>query len=106
MAQAQPIPQSLSHLVALNVEYGVLICVGGHKYKYALKPIAIARHLRGQAPDPIELQKQVDQYVGEFPFAYDYASVPFKKESLNALALSIDRQRTAILALSASHRMF
>jgi hypothetical protein len=72
---AQPIPQALSHLIALNVDYGVLICVNS-KCKYALEPQAISRHLRDKHKTPIKLRKQVEQYVKEFPFAYNHASVP------------------------------
>jgi hypothetical protein len=41
-----------------------------------LKPGAISRRLRDGCKVPIELQRQVDQYVEEFPFSYDYATVP------------------------------
>jgi hypothetical protein len=75
---AQPILQEWSHLVAVNVEHGVLICAG-EKCKYALKPTVISRHLGDRHNTPIEVQKQVDQYVQEFPFAYDHATVPLPK---------------------------
>jgi hypothetical protein len=71
---AQPIPQALSHLVALNVEYGVLICIG-NGCKCALKPSAIPRHLAIKHKTAIGLRKQVDQYVAAFPFEYDYKTV-------------------------------
>src|SRR5271156_5196867 len=76
---AQPIPPNWSHLVTLNVEYSILICVDS-KCKYALKPTAISRHLRDKHKVPSELQKQVDQYVQEFPFAYDHATVPLPSD--------------------------
>lgn len=72
---AQPIPQAWSHLVALNVEYGVLICIGG-ECQHALKPTAIPRHLRDKHKTPSNIQKQVDAYVKEFPYVYDHTSVP------------------------------
>jgi len=75
-SMAQPIPQAWSHLVALNVEYGVLICVAGDKCKRALQPTAMPRHLADKHSAPLELRKQVRQYVQGFPFAYDSASVP------------------------------
>jgi hypothetical protein len=78
---AQPIPAELSQLVALNVEYSVLICISG-KCKHALKPTAISRHLRDKHRTAIELQKQVDQYVQEFPFAYDHLSVQLPADGL------------------------
>jgi hypothetical protein len=73
--QAQPIPQELSHLVSLNVEYSVLICIG-NGCRYALKPTAISRHLDIKHKTPIAVRKQVEQYIKEFPFVYDHASVP------------------------------
>jgi hypothetical protein len=73
-SMAQPIPQALSHLVALNVEYGVLICIG-NGCKCALKPSAIPRHLAIKHKTAVELRKQVDQYVAAFPFEYDYKTV-------------------------------
>jgi hypothetical protein len=78
---AQPIPQEWSHLVALNVEYSILICVG-EKCKYALKPTAISRHLGDKHKTPIELRKQVEQYVKGFPFAYSHIDVPLPVDGL------------------------
>jgi Orsellinic acid/F9775 biosynthesis cluster protein D len=71
---AQPIPQALAHLIALNVEYSVLICID-RKCQYALEPSAISRHLRDKHKTPIAVRKQVDQYVEAFPFVYDYKTV-------------------------------
>jgi hypothetical protein len=50
---------------------------------YALKPTAISRHLGDKHKTPIELRKQVDQYVKEFPFTYDHATIPLP---INGLA--------------------
>jgi hypothetical protein len=69
---AQPIPEALAHLVRLNVEFGVLICM---QCKYALEPTAISRHLGRKHRTPIELRKQWDEYVRKFPFQYDHTSV-------------------------------
>jgi len=41
---AQPIPEGLSHLIALKAEDSVLICIG-NACRHALKPTAISRHL-------------------------------------------------------------
>jgi hypothetical protein len=41
----------------------------------ALKPTAISRHLAIKHKTPVELRKQVDQYVAAFPFEYDYKTV-------------------------------
>jgi Orsellinic acid/F9775 biosynthesis cluster protein D len=70
---AQPIPEVLAHLVGLNVKFGVLVCM---QCKYAVAPTAISRHLKDKHKAPIELRKQLDEYVQEFPFQYDHASVP------------------------------
>ena len=43
---AQPIPEALAHLVGLNVEFGVLVCM---QCKYAVAPTAISTTFRGQA---------------------------------------------------------
>ena len=71
---AQPIPQVWSHLVALNVEFNVLICVD-IKCRSALQPKALDRHLRDKHKTPKALRKQVEQYIKEFPFTYDHTSV-------------------------------
>jgi Orsellinic acid/F9775 biosynthesis cluster protein D len=78
---AQPIPQELSQLVALNVEYSVLICIDS-KCKHALEPSALSRHLRDKHKTPIELRRQVEQYVKEFPFTYNHASVRIPQDGL------------------------
>ncbi len=78
---AEPVPQSLRQFVALNAEYSILICTN-EKCKYALKPITISRHLRDKHKMPIEVQKQVDQYVKKFPFTYDHASVQLPVDGL------------------------
>jgi hypothetical protein len=35
----------------------------------------MSQHLRDKYKTPIKLQRQVEQYMKEFPFAYSYASV-------------------------------
>jgi hypothetical protein len=69
---AQPIPQALAHLIALNVEFNVLICI---QCKYAVAPSAIVRHLWDQHKTDIKLRKQVEEYIQEFPFVYDYTTI-------------------------------
>jgi hypothetical protein len=71
---AQPVPPAISHLVVLNAEYRVLICISG-ECKHALKPTSIPRHLGDRHKTPKGLRKQVEQYVAEFPCAYDHATV-------------------------------
>ena len=69
---AQPIPQELAQLVALNIEFKVLICI---RCKFAVAPSAIVRHLRDQHKTDIKLRKQVDEYIREFPFVYDHITI-------------------------------
>jgi hypothetical protein len=75
---AQPIPQALTHLVALNMDFNVLICL---QCKFAVTPSAIVRHLRDQHKTDIRLRKQVEEYVQEFLFIYDYVTVPLPEEN-------------------------
>lgn len=70
---AQPIPEALAHLVGLNVEFSVLICM---QCKYAVTPTAISRHLGDKHKTPGPLRKQLDEYIQEFPVQYDHSSVP------------------------------
>lgn len=77
--QPQPIPQSLSHLIQLNVEYSVLICMG-NGCRCAVSPASISRHLRSKHHVPIELRKQVDRYVQGFPVNYDFTNVKLPQE--------------------------
>ena len=76
---AQPIPQVLAYLVALNVDFNILICI---QCKFATTPSAIVRHLRDQYKTDIKLRKQVEGYIQEFLFVYDYIIVPLPDENL------------------------
>jgi hypothetical protein len=49
---AQPIPQALAHLIALNIEFNVLIYI---PYKFIVTPTAIVRYLRDQHKTNIKL---------------------------------------------------
>jgi hypothetical protein len=60
--------------VALNVEYSVLIYIG-NRCKHILKLAAILQYLDIKYKTAIGLQKQVDEYVREFLFEYNPASV-------------------------------
>jgi Orsellinic acid/F9775 biosynthesis cluster protein D len=76
---AQPIPEVLTDVVALNVEFSVLVCV---QCKSAVAPTAISRHLGDKHKTPIELRKQLDEYIREFPFQYNHASVQLPSNGL------------------------
>jgi hypothetical protein len=74
-AQAQPIPQALEHLITLNVEFQVLVCLG-EECRCAVSPGAIVRHFNDHHQVPIEFRKQVKQYIQSFPSSYDHSTVP------------------------------
>jgi hypothetical protein len=73
-AQAPPIPQVLAHLVRLNVEFQVLVCLS-EECRCAVSPRAIVRHLYLQHKTPIELRKVIERYIQAFSGSYDYLSV-------------------------------
>ena len=58
-AHAQPVPEVLAHLVELNVDFQVLVCLG-EECRCAVSPRAIVRHLYLQHKTPIELRKLVE----------------------------------------------
>jgi len=64
---AQPIPQALSQLVTLNVEYSILICTG-NRCRRAVRPAGFAAHVRRKHKVLKDVWKQVEQYFEEFPF--------------------------------------
>jgi len=72
--QAETIPQILSYLIALNERYGLLFCLN-EKYRCAVRPAAMFDYLRKQYQIQLELRKQVDQYIKEFPHQYNYSIV-------------------------------
>lgn len=76
---AQPIPEALSHVVGLNTEFNVLICI---HCKFAIRPTAICRHLGDKHKTSIEIRKLLDKYVEDFPFRYDYTSVQLPSNGL------------------------
>ena len=71
---ASPVPEVLDHLVELNVDFQVLICLGD-ECRCAVSPGAIVRHMFLQHKTPIDLRRQLDQYIQEFLGSYDYATV-------------------------------
>ena len=73
-AQAQPVPEVLAHLVQLNVDFQVLVCLDG-ECRCAVSPRAIVRHFNDQHKTPIELRKLVERYIQSFPGSYDHSSV-------------------------------
>jgi hypothetical protein len=78
---AQLIPKVLTYLIALNVKYNMLIYI---QYKFILKPTAIPRHFSDRHKTAIKLQKQINKYIKEFLFLYNYTTVilPSDKSAL------------------------
>ena len=79
-APLQAIPDSLNHLIELNASYGVLICMS--QCRRAVSPAGISAHLRRKHATPVELRRQVDRYVEEFPFRYDHSTVRLPADGL------------------------
>ena len=77
----KPVPETLSHLIQLNVEYGVVICIG-HGCHCAVKPTAISGHLQRKHKTELELRDQIDRYIERCPFEYDYSTVKLPKDRL------------------------
>jgi hypothetical protein len=77
----EPIPQALSDLIALNVEYKVLICLG-HGCRRAINPTGAVEHLRRFHKTEPKVRKQVQEYIQAFPFAYDHSTVPLPADGL------------------------
>jgi hypothetical protein len=69
---AQPIPEALTYLIALNVKYNMLIYI---QCKFVLKPTAIPQHFSNRHKTAIKLQKQINKYIKKFLFSYDYTTV-------------------------------
>lgn len=79
--QEEPIPQTLSHLIALNEHYGMLLCVHA-KCPCAVRPAAVFDYLRRQYQVRVELRKQVDRHIEGFPHQYDYSAVGLPVDGL------------------------
>jgi len=67
-----PLPPALRQWIALNVEFGVLLCVGSGCCK-AVSPGALPGHLRRKHQASIQVRKQVEDYVQQFTQSYDYS---------------------------------
>jgi Orsellinic acid/F9775 biosynthesis cluster protein D len=77
----EPIPQALSELVAVNVEYEVLLCLG-HSCRKAVSPAGIVEHLRRFHKTNPKIRRHVQEYVQSFPVRYDYSTVPLPTDGL------------------------
>ena len=59
----------------------MLICIG-NGCCCAVSPASISEHLRRKHHTTRELRQQVDRYIQEFPFEYDYSSVRIPPDGL------------------------
>jgi hypothetical protein len=66
--QARPIevPTALSQLIAVNVEYGVLLCLSG-KCRKAVSLAGIVEHLRKIHGAEPQVRKQVPEFAAGIP---------------------------------------
>jgi hypothetical protein len=85
------IPPTLTYLIALNVEFHVLLCLGNGCRK-AVSLAGIVEHLRKKHSTKLEIRKQVQGYIKEFPFIYDYSTVqlPVDRSALQPIIPIMD----------------
>jgi hypothetical protein len=75
------VPSALAHLIAINVEYEVLLCLG-HGCRKAVSRIGILEHLQKIHKTTPKIRKQVQEFIQEIPWEYDYSTVPLPKDRL------------------------
>jgi hypothetical protein len=68
------VPTALAQLIAVNMEYEVLLCLNPKCCK-AVNPAGIVEHLRKIHSEKPEVRKQVQEFVGGISWAYDYSSI-------------------------------
>ena len=77
------VPPTLRQLIALNVEYSVLLCLGSGCGGKAVNPAGLVEHLRKIHRTPPSVRKQAREFVAErIPWAYDYATVKLPANGL------------------------
>jgi Orsellinic acid/F9775 biosynthesis cluster protein D len=74
--QTHPIvvPMELSQLIAVNVEYRVLVCLRNQCRK-AVNPVGLVEHLRKIHHEEPRVRKQMQEFVTGIPWRYNYAAV-------------------------------
>jgi Orsellinic acid/F9775 biosynthesis cluster protein D len=74
--QAGPVaaPTALSQLIAVNVEYEVLLCLGNGCRK-AVNPAGIVEHLRKIHREKPSVRRQVQEFVAGIPWVYNYSTI-------------------------------
>jgi hypothetical protein len=74
---ANQVPESLAHLVYLNSEFNILICLGNGCSK-AVAPRGFIEYLRKFHKTEPNLRKELGEYIkANFPLSqnYDYSSI-------------------------------
>jgi hypothetical protein len=77
----EPIPQALGELVAVNVEYKVLLCLG-YGCRKAVSPAGVVEHLHRFYKTTPKIRKHVQEYIQSFPVQYNYTTVPLPTDGL------------------------
>ena len=75
LPQPLPLPEVLGQWLTINADFQVLVC-SAPKCQHALSPGSISRHLRDQHHAKREVQKQAEEYIKQWQWLYDFASVP------------------------------
>src|SRR5277367_5206510 len=70
-----PLPEALRPWLVLNVEFYAIICSSA-SCRQALSPSATSCHLRDKHQVKIEHRKQLDEYLKQWQWQYDFRSVP------------------------------
>ncbi|KFY27816.1 hypothetical protein V493_03286 [Pseudogymnoascus sp. VKM F-4281 (FW-2241)] len=71
----------LAHLIHLNVEFKVLVCLGRGCHK-AVSRAGLVEHLRKIHKEKPEIRKQVEEYTKKFPFDYNYSTIQLPVDGL------------------------
>lgn len=77
----QPIPPELDHLIHLNVEFRVLVCLGNGCRK-AVSARGFVEHLRKIHKEKPPIRKKVYEYTEGFPHDYDYSNIQLPNDGL------------------------
>jgi hypothetical protein len=72
---AKPLPAGLEQLISLNAEYHVLLCPN-NACRQVLEPKVFSGHLLRIHETKLELRRQVEAYVVDFPHPYTYKTIP------------------------------
>ena len=78
----EAIPPALGQLIAVNVEYKVLICLG-HGCSQAVRPLGFLEHVRKKKhPITKEGRKQAQEYTQAFPCDYKHSTIALPTNGL------------------------